>query len=271
MPNSRTGANPHQHMRALGDDCVYWVASAQSKLLPRGWHGRTIGYSQGTTLYTILDTKNGKVLVSRDVTCLQGEAKPKQHDITPSQIERIDHSSKTQNTIEEPRPAKKGREVQFLDTNEPNHTDVKEEEQPPQQDNNQLGEEEEKVEEEQLPVLQGRGNQYWHIHLNQESAPSPESNQEDKEEDEICPIEPAFAKNQPCRLTHLQGGAPAHCPLHNIVTVTGYIAKHALSAQEVNNPQSYCNARNSPDWPSWKEAMDEEMGKMDKYLCHKGS
>ena len=41
--------------------------------------------------------------------------------------------------------------------------------------------------------------------------------------------------------------------------------EHALSAQELQNPQSYQQARNSAEWEDWKAAMDEKMSKMKKY------
>jgi hypothetical protein len=43
------------------------------------------------------------------------------------------------------------------------------------------------------------------------------------------------------------------------------ILDHALSAQTINNPENYQQARQSSEWPEWQMAMVEEMGKMDKY------
>ena len=84
--------------------------------------------------------------------------------------------------------------------------------------------------------------------------------QQQDDEDHLLPL--------PRRSNRLQGIQPEFMvPLEGAPEIAELSCglEHALSAKELSNPQSYQEARNSGEWPKWKEAMDEEMGKMQKY------
>jgi hypothetical protein len=255
MPNLGNKGVDYKHFKAFGDQCIYRIAQAQSKLAPRGRKGRIIGYGQGTTSYTILDEELRKVVVSRDVTSVNG------HQLigTPDPVKH--------NGIEDNSP-KLGEELQ--ERLEPS---INEDDKPNvDEDHNEIGQAngDDAISDPEPRVHQDgpeREHRFWRVEFNREDNPSPESNQEDNDNNNDNGLDQQDEEdnNQPRRSTRLQGGAPSHQPLHEIDTVTRYIAEHALSTQEVNNPQNYNKARNSPHWPQWKEAMDKDLGKMDKY------
>jgi hypothetical protein len=236
-------------MQAFGSYCVYRKTTPNlSKLDPRGTVGRMIGYGQ-TTAYLILDQEDKVARFSRDVRFTRGpEAKV---DEQPPTLDELEPHLDDARQIVEP----------LAEADHPGAEDDL------QEDDIEGGdvEEEDGDDAPPVPVRRARQGPGWINELIREGAPSPEA------EDNVEAGEPNIERprqpdeNQARRSTRLRGGAPEARPLHDIDTVTGYIAEHALSSQDVDNPQTYYQARNSPNFAEWQAAMDEEMAKMDKY------
>ena len=227
----------YSHLRAFGSPCVCRVAKQESKLNRRGREGLMIGYGTGTTSYSLL-TEDKRVVISRDVAFI-----PDQVRLLP--LIREDFT-------EETGPIK--------DIEKPDSSDEP------------LGEEEleegvaNEEEEQQVPRRPApRRARGWHIEVfDREAAPSPETDPETiHHEDNENPAVEGFRRSN-----RLAGVFPEYdVPLDGAPQaglMTGGL-EHALSAQAIFNPQTYQEARNSGEWENWKEAMDEELGKMQKY------
>jgi hypothetical protein len=232
-------------MQAFGAYCVYRKTTPNvSKLDARGSVGRMIGYGQ-TTAYLILDQKDKVARFSRDVRFTRGPAI--EADERPPTLDELEHN------LDEPRQA-----VEPL-------ADIEQDAEEGDLDEDNIIEEEE--EDQPGPVRRARQGPGWVNELIREGAPSPEvdNNRDDEAGEPIIEAPQRGEENQARRSTRLRGGVPEARPLHDIDTVSGYIAEHALSSQDIDNPQTYYQARNSPNFAEWQAAMDEEMAKMDKY------
>lgn len=246
----------YEQMYSFGTRCVYRVTTPPSKLEARGLQGRIIGYGTGTSAYRVL-TDLGTVLISRDVRAL--------NEVTQAEVRHTPGTSGN-----EPRHLDETGKLNEADPNEiPNEADEPNEavEAPVDAPEGAPRPEGVPVQEPARPANRHIGYRY---ELNREGAPSPEAEEAPIQEPEAQRPNERDERDEegvegPRRSGRLQHRAPIYQPLHEVDTVTGYIAEHALSTQEVNNPTSYKQARDSPNWTEWKGAMDEEMEKMSKY------
>lgn len=233
--------NQHQtinysHLQAFGTKCVYRVVNQESKLDPRGELGTIIGYGMGTTSYTIL-TKDKRVIVSRDVTFIDDD-------------ESSPWSPTDADTQHEP----------FVITNESNRGESA----PP---DNQMDEkpieEDDEVDLAPPVVMVPRRQQMDHVEI-----PARRLVQLNAERNEPGGVVRRSGRLQglaPENYVPLEGAPGDESEEEEEEDALAVGLHHALSAQNLLNPQSYQQARNSGEWHKWKEAMDEEMGKMEKY------
>jgi hypothetical protein len=254
-------------LQAFGAKCVYRETTPTlSKLDARGRSGRMIGYGL-TTSYCVLDDMDGTVKYSRDVhfLCSDNPVVDQPPTISPA---LADNPSRPV-IIAEPQPILP---VVPLERPAPRPQEAIRPDTPPlEAGGGNESDEEEEEDDDVPPAIPLRGGRGWQLELNREPAPSPESvGERDEDVPPLGENRPAAAENRPAaniprRSNRLQGGAPEARPLHDIDTVSGYIAEFALSSQEVNNPSTYQQARESPNFAEWQQAMDKEMGNMAKY------
>lgn len=225
------------HLRPFGSRLFFRDHVEKDKLHPRYREGRLLSYVEGTHSYRVWDMDKKRVHISRDVVFEKTPSGDSNAPIDES-VDRT-HNSKVERYDPET--------YRFVSVS------INDNDTLPSEDDNDLAPLQESVDEPMDEPVAPRRNPVRETRRGVDYAPQPQLH---REEAPSAPQTPPRMRFDGVEITTRRVDEPVDDPGNGLLA-------HALLSTSV--PQTFREARSSPEWSEWETAYKAELAKMDQY------